>query len=140
MFSGVCSEQVRCLARQRGGQSGQGSIAARRPARPRHAPHPSLSHRGVTRPCLAAHSIPLHPTPSRTHLASVASQNVTPMNRPPASAAPSPSSVTPPLVPFRTGRPVVMRRGSSELQGEWTELEGTSISQLDRNPVTGTLC
>jgi hypothetical protein len=38
------------------------------------------------------------------------------MARPPARLAARPASVTPPFVPLRTGRSVVMRRGSSGLQ------------------------
>lgn len=51
----------------------------------------------------------------RPHLATVDPQNTRPMNSPPATAAARPSSVTPPLVPRRTGRRVVIRRGSSGL-------------------------
>lgn len=52
-----------------------------------------------------------------TRLARVHSQKVSPMARPPATLAARPSRVTPPLVPFCTGRSVVISRGCSGLRG-----------------------
>ena len=64
---------------------------------------------------------------------SPAPQKTMPIKRPPATLAARPSEVTPPLVPLRTGRREVMRRGSASLSCP-SSLAQVSPQQLAKYP------